>query len=62
VEHDLIASACCDDLPIAPPKWAIGPPAILNQPRFADCVHSAAVDEQWAAVIAGGHSDAARNR
>ena len=62
MEHDLIASACRDHLPVAPPKRPIGPPSILDQPRFPDRINGAAVDEQRAAVIAGSHRDATRNR
>jgi hypothetical protein len=62
VEDHLIAPASRDDLPVSPAKRAIGPPTIFDQPRFPDRVHGAAVDDQRAPVVAGGHGDAPRDR
>src|SRR5947199_4554266 len=60
VEHDLIASARGDDLPVAPAQRAVGPPAILHQPGLAYRVHLATVDELGNAVMGGSHGDPAR--
>jgi hypothetical protein len=62
VEHDLIATTCGHHLPIAPPKWPIGPPTIFNQPRFSDRINGAAIDEQRVPVVARDHSDTTWNR
>src|SRR3954465_6102330 len=35
-EHDEVAAVDRHDLPVAPPQWPVGPPAVLDEPRLAD--------------------------
>jgi len=62
VEDDLVAAARGDYLPVAPSEGTICPPAILDQPGFADSVHGAAVDDQRLTVLVGGDGDSAGDR
>jgi hypothetical protein len=58
VEHDLVASADRDDLPIASPQRLVGPPPILDEPRFPDGFDVATFDGRWTTVLAGFDDDA----
>jgi hypothetical protein len=62
VEHDLVASARGNDLPVATAQGFLGPPSILNQPRLADRVNHAPVDDQWTTVVADSDGNPSRNR
>ena len=41
------ATGLADELPVAAAQRLLGPPAILDQPRFADLGHRLAVDPRW---------------
>ena len=63
LEHHLVTPACRHDLPIASTQRSIGPPAILDQPGLADCVHGTILDRQRVAVdVAGADGDATRDQ
>ena len=62
VEHDLVAPAGGDDLPVPAAQRFLGPPPILDQPRLADRVDLAIVDLARTAVIARVHRDTAGHR
>jgi hypothetical protein len=51
VEHDLVAPADRDDLPIAPPQRLVGPPAIFDEPRFPNGFDVATVDGRWTTIL-----------
>jgi hypothetical protein len=53
MEDDHVASARGDELPVASPKRAVGPPAILDQPRLADGVDRSVAHLEGATVGSG---------
>ena len=62
VEDNFVAAAHRHDLPVPAAQGAPGPPAVLDQPRFAHAVHFTVIDDQWLAIMGGGHGHAARDR
>ena len=58
-EDDLVASADRHDLPVVATQRPLGPPPILDKPRFTDRIHLSAVDEQGPAGVSRLDGDAA---
>src|SRR4051794_40966977 len=54
-KDDAVAPTRRDHLPVAPAQRLLGPPAVFDQPRLADGVDDAAVDEQRAPVVSRAH-------
>ena len=62
MEHDLITTITCNDLPVAAVQRTVGPPAVLDQPRLSHGVHLGAVDNDRPTLLVCGDAHAARNR
>src|SRR5947209_1558099 len=62
VEDHLVAAARRDDLPIAALQRALGPPPVLEQPRFAYRIDVASIHDDGTAVRAGADGHPPRRR
>src|SRR4051794_39799816 len=59
-EDDDVAPVVGDDLPVAAPQRAVGPPAVLDEPRLAHRVDGSTVDPQRLPARIRAHARATR--